>query len=54
MNYSQYLNKSTVGEGISSNTIKLALIKYCRDNPIKDTADATEDVYYQLYNDLSK
>jgi|LWDU01.1.fsa_nt_gi hypothetical protein len=38
---------------ISKNTfdfenIKYALIKYCRDNPLKDTHDASEDIFNQL------
>ena len=28
--------------------IKYALIKYCRDNPLKDTHDASEDIFNQL------
>ena len=40
--------KSHVGKDVSSDTIKHAIIKYCRDNPLKDTMDATLDIYNQL------
>ena len=50
-----YISAKTYSEGIyvsknvfSVESIKYALIKYCRDNPLKDTHDASEDIFNQL------
>ena len=32
----------------SNQNSDLPIIKYCRDNPLKDTMDATLDIYNQL------
>tara|TARA_B100001027_G_C16249515_1_gene323711 strand:+ start:799 stop:1011 length:213 start_codon:yes stop_codon:yes gene_type:complete len=38
-----------VGKGVTYDTIQHTIIKYCRNNPLKDTADAAVDIYNQLY-----
>lgn len=54
MNESVFGGKRKVGKDVSSDTIKHALIKYCRDNPLDDTADAVQDIYIQLYEKAPK
>ena len=39
-----WISKNT----FSHENIKYALIKYCRNNPLKDTHDASEDIFNQL------
>ena len=39
-----WISKNT----FSRENIKYALIKYCRNNPLKDTHDASEDIFNQL------
>ena len=39
-----WISKST----FNHENIKYALIKYCKDNPLKDTHDASEDIFNQL------
>ena len=39
-----YISKNT----FDFENIKYALIKYCKDNPLKDTHDASEDIFNQL------
>ena len=43
-----YENFKQVGKGVSSQTIKYALEKYCRDNPTKNTLDASIEIYRLL------
>ena len=49
LNLATFNGKSQVGEGVSPDTIKHALIKYCRDNPLRDTYAATVNIYLQLF-----
>ena len=49
MNYAEFGGKSYVGKGVNNDTITHALIKYCTDNPLDNTADAVEDIYLKLY-----
>jgi len=37
-----------VGTNVSEQTIKYALEKYCRDNPTKNTLDASSEIYRLL------
>ena len=45
-----YETNGTVGRGAGSDSLYWAVMKYCKDNPLKDTNDAVEDVYRQLKN----
>ena len=37
-----------LGKGIDDDSISLAIEKYCRDNPLKDTADAVLSLFYNI------
>ena len=54
MNVVKNGGKSYVGEGVSSETIKNAMVKYCRDNPYDDTTNAAFDVYKQLFEKVTR
>jgi hypothetical protein len=43
-----YNEDASVGKGMSGIAIYEAAMKYCRENPLNDWADASEDVYQQL------
>ena len=42
------IGSETLTEKTSSDSAKYALIKYCRENPLKDTADAAADIFREL------
>ena len=48
-NWGSSAANQNVGKGVTYDTIQHAIIKYCRNNPLKDTADAAVDIYNQLY-----
>ena len=39
-----------VGRGVDYDSIFWATIKYCKDNPLNDTADAAKNIYLKLKN----
>ena len=39
-NFGKAGGKNLVAKGVSQDTIKHAMIKYCRNNPLDDTTDA--------------
>ena len=45
---SNYLFAAEVGAGVSGRAILEAGFKFCRENPLKDWADASQNVYEQL------
>ena len=43
-----YETNGNVGKGFDNDSIYHALLKYCRENPLKDNVDASENVYNKL------
>ena len=43
-----YKTNSEVGKSATNDAIFWSVIKYCKDNPLKDGADAAVDIYNQL------
>ncbi len=43
-----YNSDGSVGKGLDSNAISLALANYCNKNPLKTLADASENLYSQM------
>ena len=43
-----YKTNSDVGKGTSNDAIFWSVIKYCKDNPLKDGVDASIQIYNQL------
>ena len=43
-----YETDGRVGTGGSHDSLYWAIIKYCKDNPLKVLSDAAEDLYLQL------
>ena len=43
-----YETNGKVGKGVDHDSIFYALLKYCRENPLKDNVDAAEYIYREL------
>ena len=43
-----YETNGNVGKGVDNESIFYALLKYCRENPLKDNVDAAEYIYREL------
>ena len=43
-----YETNGRVGEGVDHDSLFHALLKYCRENPLKDNIDAEEYIYQKL------
>ena len=43
-----YETNGRVGEGVDHDSLFHALLKYCRENPLKDNIDAEEYIYQEL------
>jgi len=43
-----YETDKMVGEGVSNDSIYYAVLKYCKDNPLKDNGDAAEHIFQEL------
>ena len=45
---SNYQTDGYVGKGTTNDAIYWSVVKYCKNNPLKDGADAAIDIYNQL------
>ena len=45
-----YETNGKVGSGGSHEALYWAIIKYCKNNPLKKMSDAAEDLYFKLKN----
>ena len=43
-----YETNGSVGKGYDHDSLYQALLKYCRENPLKDNVDAEEYIYQKL------
>ena len=43
-----YETNESVGKGVDNDSIFYAILKYCRDNPLKKNLDAAEYIYKKL------
>ena len=43
-----YETEGKVGKGVDHDSLYQALLKYCRENPLKDNIDAEEYIYQKL------